>query len=1080
MATFNACLHCGFDVAVGFRFCGNCGKPVKDHVDAFGLEITAERRNLILMFCDLVGSSAMAEKLDPEEMLQVVNNFHAVCTDIVGNHDGHVAQYLGDGILIYFGYPLAQDNDVKRAVLCALDIQKAISNGSQIGEAAIRARIALHNGQVVVGPLAGQANGRALAIGEAPNLAARLQKLAAPGEVVVSESLRRLLAAEIVAQPMGLHQLKGIDKPIKVYRICGIYADATRLKRQSNLLLGREQELRQINERWRDAATGRPQMLLLRGEPGIGKTHLINAIKEQLAKEPVTVLAMACTPLTKEMAFFPIAELIRSRLNLNDLPPEKQLDKLHHFLGQNGLPTEDNLPLLARLLTRANKENLWPEQSSPPQRQRQLTMELLAELLRRLSSQSPILLVLEDLHWADHSTLNLLRHCIDNFDREPALFIVSARPEFNPSWLTARNIYRIELDALSVLAASQLIYYIVGGADWPVELVRVIRQRAGGNPLFLEEITRFVMEVTLVSTDSNLALSTKQMIAKLVPSSMETAMMARLDRLGPAKGMVQIAAIIGREFSLSLLTAITKIDRYELLSGLEKAQAAGLLHSMFSSGGRDDMFAFKHVLIQDVACNSLLNSTKASYHALIADAIVADFAHLVFDRPDVLAYHLSAAGRYLEAACQWLAAGKDSVKRGATVEALDQLQRGLADLAALSADQAQQEYELMLLQELLPVKMLIYGWAVPRISSTCCRALEILQSLGRQDESYPFLWGLWSNRFVSGQLNQAEQTVMELQKIALHANVPMISTTALHADSYTALYRGEFTRAIHGASKIVRDFDLEEELRIISLVELSSAVCMQKVVATCLWMQGKQQEAWGKAKAMVQFSRELNHTPSYACALAFLLHFKAYACDWQGIIKTANQLSQVALAEGFDLWIALASMYSKAAFSYLNPGGLDNFLDARKSFRHTHAYCVEGTAVMFTTDLLVRHGRHGEALALNQESEELMLQWKIGLMLPDLYRVRGHALWKLRQLDEAQAAYEQAVQCAQGQGAWSLVLRALKALQLFMQAERRAPLPPALAELWTLTDQSLQGDGDFCNPQLVTGLSIEQLLAEHL
>jgi class 3 adenylate cyclase/tetratricopeptide (TPR) repeat protein len=1070
MATFNACQRCGFDLAVGFRFCGNCGKPVKHYAGTSRLDITAERRNLIFVFCDLVGSSALAERLDPEDMLRVVNNYQTVCTDIVGNYGGHVAQYLGDGILIYFGYPCAQDNDAGRAVLCALDIQKAIANSGRIGEATIRARIAMHNGQVVVGPLAGQANGRALAIGEAPNLAARLQKLAAPGEVVVSESLRRLLAPEIVTQTMGVYQLKGIDKPIEVYRICGIDTAATRLKPQSNFLLGREQEQQQISERWRDAATGRPQMLLLRGEPGIGKSRLINAIKEQLAKEQVTMLAMACTPLTKDTAFFPIIELIRSRLQLYDLPLEKQLDKLYQFFGQVGLPAEASLPLLGRLLVGANSENLWPEQSLSPQRQRQLTMELFAELLRRLSSQSPLLLVLEDLHWADNSTLDLLRQCIYNFDQEPVLLIASARPEFNPSWLTSKNIYRIELGALSVLAASQLIYYIVGGSDWPIELVRVIRQRAGGNPLFLEEITRFVIECSLASADSNLALSTKQTIAELVPSSMESAMMARLDRLGQAKATVQIAAIIGREFSLPLLEAITKIDRLELLSCLEEAQAVGLL---LSNGGHDNLFAFKHALIQDVACNSLLNSTRASYHELIADVIVADFADLALERPDVLAHHLSGAGRYLEAAWQWLEAGKASAKRGASVEALDQLQRGLADLAALSADPAQQECELMLLQELLPVKMVVYGWAAPRISSTCCRALELLQSLGRQDESYPFLWGLWSNRFVSGQLNQAEQTAMELQKIALNANVPMLSTTALHADSYTALYRGEFAKAIDGARKIVQDFDLNQELNIIGAFQLSSAVCMQKVVATSLWMQGRQQEAWGQAAEMVKFSRQLNHGPSYACALAFLLHFKAYACDWEGTIKTANRLSQVALTEGFDLWTALASMYRKAAMCYLNPGCLDKFLDARKSFRHTNAYCVEGTAAMFTTDLLVRHGRHGEALALNEESEELMLQWKIGLMLPELYRVRGHALWKLRQLDGAQAAYEQAVQCARGQGAWSLVLRALRALQLFMQAERRAPLTPALAELWYLADQNLQGDRDFCKPQLVNCLSAE-------
>jgi tetratricopeptide (TPR) repeat protein len=280
-------------------------------------------------------------------------------------------------------------------------------------------------------------------------------------------------------------------------------------------------------------------------------------------------------------------------------------------------------------------------------------------------------------------------------------------------------------------------------------------------------------------------------------------------------------------------------------------------------------------------------------------------------------------------------------------------------------------------------------------------------------------------------------------------------------------------KAFQGANKIVQEFDLNNEIEIINTFQLSSAVCMQKVVATCLWMQGNQQEAISRAMAMVSFSKGLNHGASYAFALPFMLHFKAYTCDWQGIIKTADQLSKVALGEGFDLWAALASMYRKAALSYLNPGSLDKFLDHRKSFQHTQAYCVEGTTAMFTTDLLVRHGRHEEALAWNLESEELMLQWQIGLMLPDLYRVRGHALWKLRQLDEAEAAYGQAVQCAEAQGAWSLVLRALKALRLFIQAEQRAPPSPPLAELWTLANQRVRRDGDFCKPQLVTGVAGE-------
>ena len=1070
MARYNTCKHCRFEVPIEFRFCGNCGKPITNYADTSRQGIALERRNMILMFCDLVGSTSLAERLDPEDMLKVINNYQASCADIVNSYGGHIAQYLGDGILIYFGYPHSQEDDPSRAVRCALGIQENMLYNGGIEETRVQARIALHSGRVVVGPLAGQAHGQALAIGEAPNLAARLQKLAAPGEVVVSESLWRLLPPEIIAEARGTHQLKGVNKPIAVYRICGINTKVSTSARQFKCFVGRERELLQIVERWRDAITGRPQMLLLRGEPGIGKSSLIDVIKEQLGKEPTILLSMTCNLLAKDTAFLPVIELIRSRLELNDLSSEQQLDKLHQFLGQIGLAPENNLPLLAQLVQNNKIAQYCTSPSLSPQVLRQRIMELLLELLRHLSATSPILLLIEDLHWCDASTLDLLRQYLSDFDREPMLLIASARPEFNPGWLTAVNLYRIELDALPVLAASHLIYSIAGGSDWPIELVRVIRQRAGGNPLFLEEITRSVIDALLANTEKDLALANKRLMVQVVPASTESAIMARLDRLGSTKKLVQLGAIIGRKFSLSLLTAITKLDTQEIVSGLENALSVDLLRKREA---QDAEYFFKHALVQDVAYNSLLISERVYCHSLIADAILADFAGFAVERPEVLAHHLSGASRHQEASWQWLAAGKASASRGAAVEALYQLQRGLADLAAVPADQSQQEHELSLLKEILPVKMLVYGWAAPQISDTCCRALEILQSLGRQADSYPYLWGLWSNRFVGGQLNQAEKTAIKLTEMAESADMPPLAITSQHAVSYTALYRGELAKAFQGANKIVQEFDLNNEIEIINTFQLSSAVCMQKVVATCLWMQGNQQEAISRAMAMVSFSKGLNHGASYACALAFMLHFKAYTCDWQGIIKTADQLSKVALGECFDLWAALASMYRKAALSYLNPGGLDKFLDHRKSFQHTQAYCVEGTTAMFTTDLLVRHGRHEEALAWNLESEELMLQWQIGLMLPDLYRVRGHALWKLRQLDEAEAAYGKAVECAKGQGAWSLVLRALKALRLFIQVEQRAPLAPPLAELWTLANQRVRRDGDLCNPQLVTGVAGE-------
>ena len=539
------CPSCGFANVRVARFCGGCGKELKAITSAIP---DAERRHVCVLFCDLVGSTPLSFRVDAEDLRNVMGSYQRTCETVVFQHDGFVAQYRGDSLEVYFGYPHAHEDDASRAVLCALEMLEAVRQLANATKFDLQVRIGIDSGRVVVGTLGNIGRLERVAIGETPNIAARAQGEAAPGEVVVTESLWRLLPGTFTAEPMGARKLKGVEQPVELFKIVASGGQAAGLNTQRTPFIGRAGHRQHARELWARAMSGAPQFVLVRGEPGIGKSRLLEVLRDELADASTDILVARCTPFTTNSAFHPFAELLASRLGLEGAPVEERVERIAKRMMDLGLRPEEAVPLLSSILSVPADPTVWPAPALSPVRARQRTMDILIEGLRALTRRRPVLFIVEDLHWADASSIELLRQLVASLQSVSLMALLTARPEFMPTWAAATNMTRVELEALDPTEAETLIRKVAKDKPLPPELVWQIRERAAGNPLFLEEITRSVIESNaLVEREYSWELI-GTLASEVVPSSMEASLMARIDRLGEARQLLQLGATLGREF----------------------------------------------------------------------------------------------------------------------------------------------------------------------------------------------------------------------------------------------------------------------------------------------------------------------------------------------------------------------------------------------------------------------------------------------------------------------------------------------------------------------------------------------------
>jgi class 3 adenylate cyclase len=649
-------------------------------------EDRAERRQVTVMFSDLVGSTALSTRMELEDLREVISAYQNCVAESVRRFGGFVAKYMGDGVLIYFGYPQAHEDDAEQAVRAGLELVAAV--GDLKTHAALQTRVGIATGLVVVGDLigSGEAQERGI-VGETPNLAARLQGVAEPNSVVIAESTRRLVGTLFELEDLGPKELKGIAGPTRPWSALRAASVESRFEAFHGTglteLVGREEELELLVRRWSKAKTGEGQVVLLSGEPGIGKSRLTAALLDRLAAEPHTRLRYFCSPQHTDSALYPIiSQMERAARFAHDDTPQAKLDKLDAVLSQSFTPRQD-AALIAELLSLSN-DGRHPTLELIPQQRREKTLEALNAQLKALSRTSPVLMIFEDVHWIDPTSLEVLGRAVDRAKTLGVTLIVTYRPEFEPPWIGLPYVTAVTVNRLGQREIAAMIDGVVGKKALSANIRHDIIERTDGIPLFVEEMTKAVVEVQSEEAAER-AVSNVPPPAGAVPPTLHASLMARLDRLGPAKEVAQIGSAIGREFSHELINAIARRPGAELKAALDRLIEAGLLFSHGILPHRT--YLFKHALVRDAAYSTLLRGRRQELHRQIVSALQQDFPELVLSQPEMLAHHSAESGMLVEAIEYYLLAAKRATAGMNNKEAKAHLKRGMTLVEQLPASE---------------------------------------------------------------------------------------------------------------------------------------------------------------------------------------------------------------------------------------------------------------------------------------------------------------------------------------------------------------------------------------------------------
>jgi class 3 adenylate cyclase len=704
-ALARVCAACAHHNSPSAKFCSKCGAALVGTASAPGstpsqLKIPApERRQLTIMFCDMVGSSALSTRLDPEEQREVVTTFQSCCAREIKRFGGMVSQYLGDGVLAYFGYPSAHEDDAERATRAGLSIFAAVGAAKTASEVTLQARIGIATGVVVVGALVGEGvTQENAAVGETTNLAARLQSFAEPNTLLVCPETHRLVGALFEYRDLGEHALKGFAKRVRVRQVTGASNVENRFEaRRSDLtapLLGREEELDILARRWEQAKGGEGRLVLLTGEPGIGKSRLIRALQHRLESDPHAPLIYYCSPYHQDSALHPITgQLLRAAGIEREDSTDTRRAKLKAHLAQSSDDPAGDMPLFGALLSLPAGEH-YPVPNLTPARLKERTLSALLSHLRHLTHRQPVLMMVEDLHWIDPTSLELLSLVVDQMVGQRLLLIATTRPEFAPPWASLRHISTIALGRLGRTEGEALVAGVAGGRVLPPEVLEQIVVRADGVPLFIEELTKTVLESGLVREAGDHFVLGGPLPPLAIPSTLHASLLARLDRLASVKDVAQIGAAIGREFSYELVAGVAALPERELKSALAQLVAAELI---FVRGiPPDATYRFKHALVQDAAYASLIRSRRQQLHGAIAQALEQRFPDVVAAEPEIVAHHFSEAGLAASAVNYWLKAGRRAAERSSLVEAVKHFSEGirLVRLLPSSHDRTRRELDL--------------------------------------------------------------------------------------------------------------------------------------------------------------------------------------------------------------------------------------------------------------------------------------------------------------------------------------------------------------------------------------------------
>jgi class 3 adenylate cyclase/predicted ATPase len=1003
------------------------------------LQEAAERRQVTVLFSDLVGSTALSTRMDPEDLREVISAYQKCAAETVRRFGGFVAKYLGDGVLVYFGYPEAHEDDAERAVRAGLELIAAVI--ALKTPATLQTRVGIATGLVVVGDLIGSGSAQEQAIvGETPNLAARLQGIAEPNMVVIAEGTRRLLGNLFELEDLAAKNLKGIAEPVRAWVALRARTVESRFEalHASGLtaLVGREEETELLLRRWARAKNGEGQVALLSGEAGIGKSRLTAALLESVAGEPHTRLRYFCSPQHTDSAFYPInGQMERAAGFLHDDTSQQKLDKLDALLARTSTSIQD-AALIAELLSLPNDDR-YPTLEMTPQQRRQKTLEAFTAQLEALSRQNPVLMIFEDAHWADPTSLEAFGRAVDRIRTLRVLLLVTSRPEFEAPWVGRPYVTALIINRLTERDVSAMIDRVVGNKRLPAIVRRDIIERTDGIPLFVEEMTKAVLEAETEGTAERVAAAVPSS-ALAVPASLHASLMARLDRLGPAKEVAQVGAIIGREFFHALLAAVVRKPEPELRAALDHLLAAGLL---FRRGMPPHAtYLFKHALVRDAAYGSLLRNQRQQLHGLVAAAIETQFPEIVDTQPEWLAHNCDQAGWPTKAAQYWRAAGEQAVRRAANVEAIEHFRRALLRNAERPEGNERSRAELAISSQLGPALMSVHGWAAPEVGEILERATNVAQQLEASRDLAAPLTSLWLFRFTRGEFDRAEQISEEIFRIARELNDPEIALQAHHATYPMWWARGLYSQASKHIEDCIALYDEKRHAHHrYHYMGHDPAVCAMGMGATIRWALGYPAQAAELERNALVLARRLHHAPSLAHALFWSTESQIVRRDIAAVAATAREL--LALCHEHRLAQSGALALIALGWALVRLGevaeGLTRLREGLAQLNRSGMRMFLPHAKMALAEACLAAGHYEEGL--DEASQALSSASEIGLQLdlPRLQLLRGELLLHLpgQETETAEGCFLSAFEIAGLQGARGLALRAMTSMARLL-AER--------------------------------------------
>jgi len=995
----NRCPQCGADNPAGKRFCADCGAALAasggsvrspdplpptaevraptEKSDAV-TSVDGERRHLTVLFSDLVGSTEITAHLDAEDWREIAAQYQRTATAAVTHFGGHVAKYLGDGLMVYFGWPQAHEDDAERAVRAGLAMVDEVTalNGrlSAEHEVKLAVRVGIQTGSVVMGRGGGR---EADVFGDVPNVASRVQSTAEPDSVVITAAVHKLVSELFVVEDYGAHQLKGIEHPVQLYR--AIQPTVVRRRTQRGAarsltpFVGREDDMRLLLSRWERAREGQGQLVLVMGEPGIGKSRLVEEFRARIRNHTHVWVECAGEQLFQSTPFHAVTQLLGQGLDWHgDESPENRLSQLERSLKRAGLKLSEAVPLIAELLDLPKPENYPPVTFTPDQRRRRLLANLVGWVLN-FARMQPLILAMEDLHWGDPSTLELTQTLVEQAATAPLMLLCTGRPEFRVPWPMRAHHTQVTLNRLNERHTREMVAGVVARSALAPDLVDEVVKRTDGVPLFAEELTRLILEGDSRSV-------------REIPTTLHDSLTARLDRLGPAKEVAQVAAVIGREFSYALLRAVVSIEESLLQSALQKLLDAELVYARGIPP--EATYQFKHALIRDSAYEVLLKAQRKTLHGVIASVLERDFAQLAQTEPEVLANHHSAAGDADRSSACWQAAGERAVIRGAFSEAKEYYQRALAELTHLEKSPALLQREMLLWIGFGHVSTFLFGYAAPETLEAYAKARALGQRIGNPTQLLFVLAGLHISAMTRAEKGLGQPLADELERLATRDGGVLAIVWAHTAQTMTRFYSGDFRGARDHALIACSHYRSEDHL----FGPQDPGVLALGHHSWASWELGDIDVAREQIREVMSIAQALGKPNDLAFAEHFATLLSIHLRDAAGVRLHAAALASLVARQHFPFYSATSQMFN--GWVMLNEGRVLEALAAVR--KGVSDYIAAGTRIglgLFLGMLAVAEGEAGlyeEALGTVRDALESTVEE--GAWQPYLMWVQGKLL----------------------------------------------------------------------------------------